>query len=513
MSKQLFTLPPSKARGFTSNKESTNSMRSNFLKTFKADGETTITDSLQNRVGVEIVNDETLFLKEASAKETPSTNTGRIWVRSDAPSKLIFTNDSGVDLELTPGLGDILTIGNDAGNNTVTNVSKLNFNGSIVAGTETTAATSSTNTSIVLGNGSSSTETYTAVIGNNSSSSNAYGVVLGHGNTQTSSSPNANGYGGVLVGNTITSYGPGICIGKRITNTCTNQDSNNASILIGKDISFTGSSGGAVAIGDDTVPNTNSITIGKLAAANNAGEQVIVGNEARGDAIGCVAVGRSSRCNNAYGIAVGAFSFADQIHDIAIGYQAKSYGSYSIAIGSHSQANDIREISIGKYASYNTPANSEDAISIGHSAYANYNFSVALGYNVSCRVLDEFANRQTRTIRGQVTTISNIATTILSFPTEANDVLHVEASITARRNTGLVTYMASFKNYHFRNKAGTLSQSTTVGTRTQDTSDNALGYESVIRVAGNNIEIDVTGRVDETVVWTGIMRVYGAPFA
>lgn len=518
ISTRLFTLPPSRGRSFGTHLSSFESLRSKNLRVDTIESETVVTDNLLDRAGDPIVNTSYILLDETAAEPTPNAGEGRIWVRNDTPSKLIFTNDTGTDVPITPGLADVLAVDPDAGNLSITNISLLTFTAGIQIGNETASASASSPYSVAIGQGASSTAANNVVIGRGSSSANQYSVACGYNCDITLKSPNADGPGGVAVGANIASYGPGICIGRSIVNHAQNQDSANASIMIGQNITYAGVNGGVIAIGNSVTPGRNSVMVGNAATCLGGVYQVCIGNSAQTGSIGSVAIGNSAYSAKGgdlaganYGVAIGGNASTNAYQGVALGFNATNTGANSVCLGSWSTSSAAQTVAIGGGAAsgQGATASATGAIAVGNKTNAAHANSVALGAEVETRIADEFASRCVRIVRATLQTVgTNTATTILSYPTVAGDVLHVEGTVTAMKSDSSVSYMSAFERYHFRNKLGTLTQSAGTGTQTQDTTN--VSYASSIGVSGTNIRVQVTGIAGHTVNWTCVLRIYGA---
>jgi|UniRef100_A0A6C0IXF3 hypothetical protein len=516
----LYTLPPAGARFVGSNRHAVNSLNTSFARSSNITADDVITDSLQNRFGGTIVDGEYVLFEDAvSETESVPAGKGRIWVRQDSDvKKLVFSSDSAGDVELTPGLGDMLAAGNDANGQEFVNVDSLKFHGAIIMGNNVTA---SSNNSIAVGYESSTSAMYSMVIGSYNECNNEYGLVVG-----TSCTLNAATKGGVVIGSSIVSSGPAICIGRNIQNAA--QDA----IIIGYGFTDVSDGGNIIAIGhgSNNLKSAMSYSIAIGSQDNDTISEPLIDVTTHSYNI---SIGFNSFCFGSHNVAVGTTSKAGGDGNVLIGYgaaavksplalpgvdysicmghEASTNSSFSICIGANlTEKNCARAVRISNYGSYSLLPH-EDSVSIGYDTHCKSNFSVCLGSHVINRVQDEFCTRFTRSVRGSITTINSVSTTLVSFQTATNDVLHVEATINGVRNDHLVTYMAVYENYHFRNKAGVLSMSSLVGTKTEDTSDGSAGFTSLIQAAAGLIELKVTGRSDETIQWVGVLRIYGAP--
>jgi hypothetical protein len=519
-STKLFTLPPTTVRGVGTHKQTIETLIAKSFRGSSMESAVVITDSLTDRTGAPIINQSFLLFDESASQASPAAGQGRVWVRNDTPSKLVFTNDTGITIPLTPALSDVLQIGTNAGNQEIVNVSRLNFNAGIEIGNANASATTASSNEIAIGQNAVSNAQYSVVIGKNASSTNQYAVCNGYSCIITAVAPNANDEGGVAVGSSIHSYGPGICVGRAIQNLVTNQDAGNANIFIGQNITMNGSQGGAIAIGNSAVPAPLSVVIGANAQSLGSERQVCIGNAASVGSKYSVAVGDSSSCSvigdltgGGYGVAIGALAVTTKIRAIALGYQSHSYGTDSLAIGANTLASGDLSIAIGGGAVNAAEASGLRSIAIGTESVAAFTDSTAIGASVETRISDEFATRGSRIVRSSLQTTDSTPSVILSYPTVIGDVLHVEATLIAMRADNDKSYMAVFERFHFRNKTGaTANQSLGTGTISADTTDLALPLPT-IAASSNNIRLEVTGLAATTLNWTCVMRLYATPLA
>lgn len=509
---RLFTQPPSTIRGAGTHLASLSSLNTKAVRAVSIESESIITETLQNRAGDVIVDPEQILLDESPSQPTPPAGTGRFWVRNDTPNKLIFTNDAGTQTPLTPGLADALAIDSDAGNLVITNVSAIEFAGGIQIANATASATASSSTAIAVGEGAAASGANTVVIGRNSSAETAEAVVVGYDCNVVSVAPNSNGAGGIAIGSNIDSYGPGICIGKNLSNLGTGQDLG-FNILIGKDIAVTdAATTRCVLIGDNVTPARSSgVVIGRDADGSESDFVIAIGFSSYAKDDNATAIGSTSSASAEQAVAIGSGSTASALRAVAIGANSSATGINAMAIGYSASAAEQ-----GTAIGANSNALAPYSVAIGFSttvANITHTYSAVVGANLTTRAANEFVTRGVRIVRAQLTTTSDTTFTILSYPTVASDVFHIEATVTGIR-TGVpsATYMATYENFHFRNKAGTLSRSVTIGTKTEDTSDNSTGYESSLEAVGQNISLSVKGGVAPIeVFWTAVIRVYAGP--
>lgn len=764
---RLFTIPPVKPRPFGTHSQTHDSIKAKVIRAISIETNELISETLAYRNGDAVVAQDHLLLQEAPSQSAPSAGRGRLWLRNDTPNRLIFTNDAGTDIAITPGLGEALEVDNDAGNNSILNINNMTFSDGISMGTVVTPASTSHSTDVAIGRGATASSTKSVVVGRSASSSLSETCVLGANSSIATLSPNSNDIGGVSVGFGNSSVGPGIVVGSNISNLSNEQDDGRANIFIGQGIAtirpevceldasgvyvgmelggtptfgqyftlwnannageyyfwmdngggtndpgasgtgvevnvvnavaevftvqFSGQSlqtgagnadylivrsgndvttyyvwfsdgtnsapavttqilvpvdisgapsdatiatnfaaamnalgdfsapvpggtlatvaltttgpttdvddtnaasitavvtipgtivntdagvaqaiadaintvgahfsavrtgnivrvtnsaagpstdvanvnvpsltvaviqqgvvgGACVGIGNNVVPADNSVIIGSSAVSMGGGHQVCIGRAAEVASDGSVAIGDSSHCADdadylgiGNGIAIGGNANVSNKLATAIGYASSSSGQAGVAMGAFAVASGGNSIAIGGGVSAGNAAEAlqSNAIAIGQNSRANYAFSVALGNNVETRTTEEFASHGFRFIRGTVSTSTSTTTTILDFPTRSNEVLHVDGSITAYRRTNDTTYLASIEDFHFRNKAGTLTRAAGIGTLTEDTTE--ASYSTAIDVNGTFIRVTVTGISGHTVDWVCLLRVYATP--
>jgi hypothetical protein len=66
----------------------------------------------QTFTGIKTFSSDIIFAEQADHASTPSAGYGYLWVKSDTPSSLIFTDDAGTDYDLTvASSGDVESVG------------------------------------------------------------------------------------------------------------------------------------------------------------------------------------------------------------------------------------------------------------------------------------------------------------------------------------------------------------------------------------------------------------------
>ena len=155
----------------------------------------------------------------------------------------------------------------------------------------------------------------------------------------------------------------------------------------------TGSVGIVIKGDNNTVPGSNSITLGNeissLGGANVAiGYKSKAGNQEHplgpNNANGATAVGTGSQATNYRATALGDYTVASGTDSLGLGTTAQATGDRSLAAGLSSQASGVNAIAIGDKAK----STSNDTVAIGEKASAagsQGKCQVFLGNSFDCR--------------------------------------------------------------------------------------------------------------------------------
>lgn len=516
----LRTLPPSRtASSHTTHLQTIESIQAQRISVATLDADAVIVDVLNNLAGESLTEPEYVLLSATTTTPTSVAAKGVYWVKEDTPSRLMFTDDASNTVALTPGLGDMLGVGDSADSQSIANVASLTFRSSVIIGTSRSNASASEDRSVVIGRVTASTASNTVVIGAFSSSSLQYSTVVGHLAVVTTASPDANAVGGVAVGSSIASVGRAICVGNTITNTNTNQDANNEAILLGQSITCTGTLGGSVCVGSSIAKSApDSVIVGSSATAVGASPQtdmVCIGYSAQSGTHASIAIGPNAYCavsadvDSAVGggMAIGFQAKCTHAGGISFGYVSQCYGTNAISFGHAAQIGSgyTGAVALGHGASATTYS-----VAVGRSASSNgHASSVALGPLLQNREDFEVCTRGSRTLYATTTTPQDTPSTIVSFGTSAGETYHVEATVVGMRSDSLASYMTVFENYHFRNKGGTLTRAVG-GTQHVDITDNSNGLVVTLVPSAQNIIVTVQGNVQQTWSWRCTLRIMAA---
>lgn len=518
-STQLFSNPPAHLRSKNSHAEFTDTLRSKSMRVSTLECNTLVTDNLVDRTGAIIVNNNNILLSETSSQPNPGAGNGVLWVRDDAPNVLVFTNDEGTENVLLTDLEKVLEVSNNAQNQTLSNVTQVDFTAGIEIGTATQSSSTGDNTQIAIGQGATSTAANAIVIGFNSSTDNANSTVIGYNCDVSNVTPNSDGPGAIAIGSEIQLYGgSSIAIGRNIEISSSiagyKYSDSYPSICIGQNITDGGLRFGGILIGNSISVTTNSnISIGNSATHTsnsrnsiNVGHQSTVGtkystqighNTTSGNNVGggaCIVIGHSAYTVSGTGMSIGYNSGITNTSAFAssLGYRARCSGGFSLAIGK----------------STNTSGTS--SLVVGSNSNTSYNNSTILGASITGRAQSEFATRNFRRISTTKDIVTGGEDFIVRFPTVANDVLHIEGKICAI-GTGTDTYMATFENFNFTNKSGTLAKSSSVGTIRQSTSNGAANISLALNISESNVSVDITNTSGVTWRCSCLLEVYSCP--
>lgn len=520
-----YTMPPVKTRPFGVHLQASNSINSTRVRINKAVCESITTTSLQNTDGKNFIEDDYLLFDEIASRPTPTSGFGRIWLKKDTPNRLFFTNSAGVNVPLSPGIDNALEYENDANATGITNLTNLNFTSAILVGNETASSTGST-TSIAIGQGASATGTQTLSLGYNADSNLTQAVAVGRNTSVNNGGSSANGPGGVAVGFGAATTGPGVSIGRNVANTSTDQDTF-PNILIGRNITASGTMSGAIAIGADAVPGHADVTFGNAAASLGSQEHVIIGGSAGAGSLASVAIGEGSHAAidgdlsstaSGHAIAVGRNSSATFANGIALGYNSASSATNSIAFGAHAVASGSGALAIGggTTAGSGATAAADGAIAIGSKTNAAHENSVCLGYQCESRIANEIVIPGLRIVKTFVTTVNATPTVALLYPTVTDEILIGEVVVFGYRASNETSWMGRHKILHFRNKGGVLTIATIIKSgffesQLQVDNTDISAYTMLVDTSDTNIRVTVTGAAGHTTTWTCILKLYASP--
>ena len=517
-------MPPSRERSSGSHFVTVESIRSHNLRANVIDAETVVTDTVVDRNGNEIVNTDKLVFDEAASLTLPVDypGTGRVWVRNDVPSKLIFTSDASPqnDIPLRPSLAKVLSTDTDGGNFALTDLGLFTFHASsgVDIGNQTADATASSSSSVAVGQAAETTAASSVAIGNGAATAPASATAVGYNVDIVTVGALV---GGVAIGSDISSNGAAICIGKSIVNDCSDASAVAANIFVGRNISFTGAVGSAVAIGDAAVPSAQSVIIGTQAGSLGGTQQVCIGHQASVGSNGSVAAGSGASCqwtgsltSDGDGVAIGNGATCTANRGVAIGATTSCTGAAGLAVGAYAVSSGATSIAIGggTAPSDGASATAIGSIAVGNNTLAAHPNARLIGPGIESRVDNEFCGRGFSILRATATTSGSTPLVLLTYPTVLGDVVHADLVTTAYDTTSNQTYVASLTNQHFRHKTAGLTKSAGIGTTLEDNTQTGT-YATTITAVDSNITVTVTGGVGETVNWTAILRLYGRALA
>ena len=492
-----------------------NSMSAKRLRTNVMECNTMVTDVLTDRDGNTIVETEYILLSETASQPAPSSKQSRLWVRSDTPTRAIFTAESGLDSELEPDLATVLHISENAENLSIDNTLAIRFTQGVEVSENGASGVSTSNTEIVVGHNSQSSAVDSTVLGGSNSTNITRSVVMGFDCVVTALAPSSNSDGTVCMGmNNSTVGGPCVVVGHNIVNASNNQDQY-ANVLIGSDITIPSTANACICIGNSpALPPASSshfITIGNDSTATSNATQniiaighqtvvahdddVVIGHEAQSTSNPCVSIGHKAR------------SFSGQ--SISIGYNAMCAGDYNnVAIGANTLANGLNVIAIG----HNASCVGEYSMVIGANSVCEHDSCYVIGAGISSRRDNEFVTRTRRVVGPPGVILNGVTTsaTIFTYPTVSGDVLHVDGCVIGQRSDATGSFLAVLERFNFRNKNGVLTKSNVMGTLSQSQSDAGTGITIAVGLSGSNIIISATRTAGSWLVCPSI-RIHAAP--
>lgn len=334
----------------------------------------------------------TIVFGETASQPSPGNAKGLLWLKNTTPSSLMFTNDTGTEVDVSsPTLESVLANGNDANDQDIIDVRQMTFegnvrigDGSLASGTDSISigvnascdGYNQTNGSVAIGSGSTASQapviSYNACVaiggqtnasyngprtgwngcisigsgdGGDAAHSQGYFAIAIGGGYGGQKGSHAYGAGAIAIGGgygaagAYAGYG-GIAIGggnNNITGTGASASGTN-SIAIGVGYGNPGpvsSQNGSIAIGSgsaDTGPVSSQI--GSIAIGSGTA-----------DGVGAVATGRKS-------ISIGVKSSATSTEAICLGYNASASGIANMAIGVDAAAgSNSNSVVIGHLAS------------------------------------------------------------------------------------------------------------------------------------------------------------------
>lgn len=144
----------------------------------------------------------------------------------------------------------------------------------------------------------------------------------------------------------------------------------NTGVVIGPSASADATKLQMTVIGPSATTNgAYNVAIGRSASVQSGEENAVaIGNQARAGfstgGLGGVSIGNSSTVQYDYGVAVGMLAEVKGVRGVALGYQAEVTGSQGIAIGSFAFANDDFSTALGQ----NANAYGQNSLTIGYGA-------------------------------------------------------------------------------------------------------------------------------------------------
>lgn len=488
-------------------------------------------DTVKDSTGDEVFSRSGRRINETASQTASGLGVdGVVWVRS-ADSKLIYTDDTDTDYDLTDvGLSATLTRGNDANDQTLQNLGSLNFASGIQLGNVTTSAgaqtavavgksavTAGNANEIAIGASAETAEVNSIAIGESAIEvSSAYtetGLIVGSGST-------AKNFRTVIGRNTSSATGSGGAYGNYgylsvlICSNVTKSSSDFRNVAIGSQsrsipvlsqryTTFIGSEHygnsqgehfGSVQIGRDsgsrdTSAVLNDLAIGAYSRATTRG--ISIGSNSGGGA--AVATTIRACCIGAYAQAANASGFL-----CSVGSHMANTGQYSILIGANTSATD------------NLSCSGTGDVLIGQELESALDNTVMLGTGgLRSTVDDEFIVAGMRMIRGTLSSAVHGNVLLASFPlATAGSVVKIDATATAITGAN-ETAVLVFRDYHFRNISGTVSLLSNIETSDVHDPDAVTGFAGSLGVSGTTIEFRVT--CTTAAAFTGLMQVWCAP--
>lgn len=418
-------------------------------------------DSLQDKQGNEIFTTSSRQLSESSSQDSPGAGNGLYWVRDDAPAIAVFTNDAGTVLDLTQvTVAEVLATGNNAGDQSMDNLSSVSFNGGVNIG----SGTNTTNNAGVSIGTSSLGVNNCVTIGTACIAYNFNAVAIGK---DTSTVFAAGVYNGVSVGVSAKSSGNGISIGKSVDVAGT--VTGGQTVLIGNTVVSAGNRRG-VALGSGNEVDVEGITLGASAgnfSGNTATNSICIGYIASSTSTNTISIGSYTYANADQAISIGYFHTTGTARSTTIGYDAQSSaGQRSVVIGARSEGRGTNDVIVGGTAS--SAASSSNSVVLGFSSSADVGGAnqTVLGAYVGTESADEMAlNFHFKQIYDTVTTTSAGPTDVIGFSFNTFwKTARVDCTVVGRNTGGGTgfsghTYMFSLKYFHFNvrvNGTGTL---------------------------------------------------------
>ena len=331
----------------------------------------------------EILTSASLKMGEKAAAESDVAGFGQVWIKSDTPNTLWFTDDAGTDTQL--GLG---------GGGAEVNVESLAGDVELVPGTAKQAQylnPNGANRTITLDTDSVSEGDIFYIENTMTPASTSYYLeILPQAGTYiTRLYPSAFGkfiYNGsawedyetvlvdITMGYNAYSLGiDGVVIGENAYAGASN------CVIIGSSARNGRTNAVSIGYGAGSAYGNGSVSVG-AGASGYFNFDTAVGNNANTDSGGnSVAIGRESNGGDgANSVAVGAYASAEKGRCVTIGYQSKGGDTGGTAVGYYADAEATYAVAMGYYSL----GGATEGVAIGRSADAETAYSTVLGsYN------------------------------------------------------------------------------------------------------------------------------------
>jgi hypothetical protein len=276
------------------------------------------------------------------------------------------------------------------------------------------------------------------------------------------------------------------------------------SIAIGNNASITGNTRN-IAIGlNATVSGQSAIGIGALCSVpSTATSSIALGPSATVSGPQSVAIGSAVVALNVLGAtALGANAYVAGASGVVVGYNGVVSGT-GVAVGGAAVA--YNGVSVG-----NSALSTLNGVALGEGANASQSGACALGSGVATRVANEFACPGMRVLKLTATTAAAPSTLTFFTLSADGEMVEFDAAVIAH-NAGAAagTEVVTFKleNYIGRRAAGLAIIDAGFSS---SNNPSAKTYLVGTAVTSSNLQLSFTPGID-TVTWTAIIRIYGAP--
>jgi hypothetical protein len=421
-----------------------------------------------------------------------------------------------------PTLESVLITSNSANGLNITELNQLVFDSTIggahgiqIGMDLAHGATSSHYRGIAIGSLASATvaSVGSIAIGSSATTIANYGIAIGGGSPSFFTSASASksiafgynssstGASGIAIGTVAKATLEGVSIGH--TAGSASLGTSNVAIGLNSLDAATGAATGNVAIGSSalhgvmTVAALNNVAVGSSAGTGvtTGASNTLIGKSA-GDSI---TVASSSVC---IGVDSDVTASGAANSNVAIGNTAVVSGTAT-----------TNSIALGSSAS----VSASTSVAIGSSATAAFENASCLGPNVASRLggttgsvtVWETVLPGMRFVRATVTTTAVTPVTMITFPILTSEVLGIDVTLT--EFFGSTSTMRFFRDYHFRNKAGTVSVD--AGSIIYSNPDTATESTASLAVSSTNIAFSITPANTTSRAWVAVMTVYGAALA